>query len=54
LGNPGRPETRSVRHESRGDCLEIEAELVHRRQTRPNRSSRSGALLRQTHGLNHL
>src|SRR5215471_15633742 len=54
LGNPGRAETRSVRGESRGNCLEVEAELVHRRQTRPNHSARSGALLRQAHGRNHL
>jgi len=39
LGDPGRPPTRPVRRESRGNCLKVEAELVHRRQTRPHRAS---------------
>ena len=45
---------RSVRGESRGNGLEVEAELVHRRQKGLYRSSRSGADLRKTHGRNHL
>src|SRR4029077_17899261 len=54
LGDPGRPETRSVRGESWGNCLEVEAELVHRRQKGPNRASRSGARHGKAHGRNHL
>ena len=54
LGDPGRPETRPVRGESRGNRLEVEAELVHRRQKRPHRASRSGARHGQAHGRNHL
>jgi hypothetical protein len=37
-----------------GELLEVEAELVHRRQKGSNRASRSGAFLRQAHGRNHL
>jgi carboxymethylenebutenolidase len=32
----------------------VEAELVHRRQKRPHRASRSGAFFRQAHGCNDL
>jgi pimeloyl-ACP methyl ester carboxylesterase len=46
--------TRPVRGESRGNRLEVEAELVHRRQKRPHRASRSGARHGQAHGRNHL
>src|SRR5713101_7613226 len=54
LGDPGRPQTRLVRGESRGNSLEIEAELVHRRQKRPHRASRSGAFFRQAHGRHNV
>ncbi len=37
-----------------GNRVEVETELVHRGQERPHRASRSGALLRQAHGRNHL
>jgi NAD(P)-dependent dehydrogenase (short-subunit alcohol dehydrogenase family) len=42
--------SRPVQRESRRNCLEIEAKLVHRRQERPHRASRSGAFFRQAHG----
>src|SRR5215468_10948162 len=53
LGDPRRAETRSFRGKSRGNCLEVEAELVYRRQKGSDRASRSGAFLRQAHGCNH-
>ena len=54
LGDPGRPQTRLVRGESRRSRLEVKAKLVHRRQKRPHRASRSGARHGQAHGRNHL
>jgi pimeloyl-ACP methyl ester carboxylesterase len=53
LGDSGRASSRPVQRESRGNRLEVEAKLVHRRQERPDRASRSGALLREAHGSNH-
>ena len=50
----GVPAAGPVQSEDQGRRLEDEAELVHRRQERPHRSPRSGALLRQADGRHHL
>jgi len=54
LGDPRRPETRPIRRESRGNRMEIEAKLVHRREKRPNRASRFGALFCEAYGRHHV
>ena len=47
---PGRRRPRPVHSEGRRRCLEVEAELVHRRQERPHRPSGPGAVRREAHG----
>jgi pimeloyl-ACP methyl ester carboxylesterase len=54
LGDTGCSETRSIRRKSRRNGLEIKAQLVHRRQERPHGSARSGTLLCEAYGRNHL
>ncbi len=54
LGDSGGPQTRLVRGESRGNRVEVEAKLVHRREKRPHLASRSGARHGQAHGRNHV
>ena len=54
LGDPGRAGRGPVQPEGEGHRLEVEAELVHRRQERPHRPSRAGTLLREAHGRHDL
>lgn len=50
LGDPVRAGSRPVQRESRRNCLEIEAKLVHRRQERPHRPPRHGTVRCEAHG----
>ena len=54
FSDAGRSETRPVRRKSRGNRLEIKAQLVHRREKRPHGSPRSGARHGQAHGRHNL
>jgi pimeloyl-ACP methyl ester carboxylesterase len=52
--DPGCAGRKPVRAEDGRHRLEVEAELVHRGQERPHRSTGSGALLRHAHGRDHV